>query len=276
MGGLVGLVLTGSAARVGVEPFFLELIDGIEEVLAPQGVTVLLLVAPDLEAELDTYRRWSADHTVAAVIVVNLVHDDVRPRHLATLGLPAVLAGRGDPGFPRVLTEDAAAMTAAAEALIALGHRTIGRVTGPPALVHTAERSAALAAAEHHHPGVRVIEAEGDYGAESGVRGIHTLLAADPPPTAVVFDNDVMAVAAAQELSRAGITGVSLLAGDDSPLCELASPPLSALSTNVHDHGRILGRAVAGLLAGAEPRDHAGPPVHIRHRATTTRATATA
>ncbi|MEU4563067.1 substrate-binding domain-containing protein [Actinoplanes sp. NPDC023936] len=270
MGGLVGLVLTGSAARVGVEPFFLELIDGIEEILAPRGVTVLLLVTPDLEAELAAYRRWAAGHTVAAVIVVNLVHGDVRPGRLAALGLPAVLAGRGEhPGFPRVLTDDAAAMTAAVEALIARGHRTIGRVTGPRTLLHTAERSAALSAAEHDHPGVRVIETEGDYGAESGVRGIRTLLAADPPPTAVIFDNDVMAVAAAQELSRTGVTGVSLLAGDDSPLCELASPPLSALSTDVHDHGRILGRAVAELLAGAEPRDHAGPAFQIRHRATT-------
>ena len=80
-GELIGLVLTGSAAaRVGVEPFIMELIAGIEEELAPHGITVLVVVVPDLGAELDTYRRWADDRTVQAVVVVNLVHDDVRLR----------------------------------------------------------------------------------------------------------------------------------------------------------------------------------------------------
>ena len=82
------MVLTSTAPPVGVEPFILELIAGIEQELAPAGATVLLLVVADLEAELATYRRWAADRTVEAVVVVNLVHDDVRPARLAELGLP--------------------------------------------------------------------------------------------------------------------------------------------------------------------------------------------
>lgn len=272
MGSLVGLVLAGAAARVGVEPFFMELIDGMEEALAPHDATVLLLVVPGADEEMAAYRRWAAGRTVAAVVVVNLVRQDPRPPHLAALGLPAVLAGRGDhDGFPRVVTDDAAAIVTALDSLVELGHRTIGRITGPALLLHTAERSAAISAAAAAH-GVRVTEVEGDYSAESGVRGIRALLATDPPPTAVICDNDVMAVAAGQELTRLGVAvpgRVSVLACDDSALCELASPPLSALSTNVHEHGLILGRAVLAALAGDAPRDHPGPPIQIRHRGTT-------
>ncbi|MEU4423461.1 substrate-binding domain-containing protein [Actinoplanes sp. NPDC024001] len=271
-GGLIGLVLTGSAARVGVEPFFMELIAGMEEALAPHGATVLLLVVPDLEAELATYRRWAGDHTVRAVVVVNLVHDDTRPAHLASLGLPAVLAGRADaPAFSRVVTDDAGAMTAAVEMLVSLGHRVIGRVSGPADLVHTAERSAAMHTAAAKL-GVRVEIVEGDYGAESGVRGVQQLLAASPSPTAVVFDNDVMAVAAEQELIRTGVPvpgQVSLLVYDDSPLCELAVPPLSALSIDVHDHGLTLARAVLAALDGAAPVEHPGPPIRVLRREST-------
>ncbi|MFC7528532.1 LacI family DNA-binding transcriptional regulator [Actinoplanes sp. GCM10030250] len=271
-GGLIGLVLTGSAARVGVEPFFMELIGGMEEALAPHGATVLLLVVPDLEAELATYRRWAGDHTVRAVVVVNLVHDDVRPSKLAELGLPAVLAGRAEaPGFPRVVTDDAGAMTTAIEMLASLGHRVIGRVSGPADLVHTAERSAAMHTAAGRH-GVRVHIVEGDYGAEAGVRGVLELLSAEPVPTAVVFDNDVMAVAAEQELIRAGVPvpeRVSLLVYDDSPLCELAVPPLSALSIDVHDHGLTLARAVLAALDGAPAADHPGPPIRVLRREST-------
>ncbi|MDI6099313.1 substrate-binding domain-containing protein [Actinoplanes sp. NEAU-A12] len=271
-GGLIGLVLTDSAARVGVEPFFMELIAGMEQALAAHGVTVLLLVVPDLDAELATYRRWAGDRTVSAVVVVNLVHDDVRPARLAELGLPAVLAGRADaPGFARVVTDDGGAMTEAVELLVSLGHRAIGRVSGPAELVHTAERTAAMFAAAGRH-GVRVHIVEGDYSAESGVRGIRDLLAGDPAPTAVIFDNDVMAVAAEQELSRAAIAvpeQISLLVYDDSPLCELAVPPLSALSIDVHEHGITLARALLAALDGAPPVEHPGPPVRIFHRAST-------
>lgn len=263
---LVGLVLTESAARVGVEPFFMELITGMEEALLPHGFTVLLLVVPSAEAEIGAYRRWAADRTVRAVAVVNLVHDDPRPAVLSSLGLPAVLAGRTDsPGFSRVVTDDAGALTVAVDLLAGLGHRVIGRVTGPAGLVHTADRTRAMLAAAGRH-GIRVHLAEGDYSAESGVRGIHELLAATPPPTAVVFDNDVMAVAA----SRCGLDvpgRVSLLVHDDSPLCELAEPPLAALSVDVHAHGLTLGRALLDTLGGAAPREYPGPPVRVLRRA---------
>ncbi|GAA2710853.1 LacI family DNA-binding transcriptional regulator [Actinoplanes palleronii] len=270
-GGLIGLVLTGSADRIGVEPFFMELIAGMEEALAPAGATVLLLVVPDLAAELATYRRWAGDRTVAAVVVVNLVHDDVRPAHVAGLGLPAVLAGRHPGPFAKVITDDAGAMTTAIETLSALGHRVVGRVSGPAELVHTAERTTAIRAAAARC-GVAVTIVEGDYSAGGGVRGLRALLASEPRPTAIVFDNDVMAVAAEQELSRSGIAvpgQVSLLACDDSPLCELAVPPLSALSTDVHEHGLILGRAVLDLVRGEPGRDHRGPAVSIRQREST-------
>jgi DNA-binding LacI/PurR family transcriptional regulator len=270
-GGLIGLVLTGSAARVGVEPFFMELIAGMEEALAPGGSTVLLLVVPDLAAELATYRRWADDRTVEAVVVVNLVHDDVRPAHVAGLGLPAVLAGKHPGPYAKVVTDDAGAMTTAIEMLSGLGHRVVGRVSGPADLLHTAERTSAIRAAGARR-GVEVMIVEGDYSAEDGVRGLRELLASSPAPTAIVFDNDVMAVAAEQELIRSGVSvpgQISLLACDDSPLCELAVPPLSALSTDVHEHGLTLGRAVLDLLRGAPGREHAGPLISIRRREST-------
>ncbi|GAA4975598.1 LacI family DNA-binding transcriptional regulator [Actinoplanes utahensis] len=267
-GGLIGLVLAGSAARVGVEPFFMELIAGMEQELAPHGVNVLLLVVPDLDTELATYRRWAGDHTVRAVVVVNLVHDDVRPARLAEIGLPAVLAGRCDaPSFARVVTDDAGAMTAAVRMLSALGHRVIGRVSGPADLVHTAERTAAMHAAAASCD-VRVHIVEGDYSAEAGILGIQELLGADPAPTAVVFDNDVMAVAALRSGVRVP-SQVSMLVYDDSPLCELAVPPLSALSIDVHEHGVTLARAVLDTLDGAAPAEHPGPPIRVLERAST-------
>jgi DNA-binding LacI/PurR family transcriptional regulator len=272
---LIGLVLTADDARVGVEPFFLDLIAGLDEALADRAATTFLLVVPDAAAERDTYRRWSADRSVAAVVLVNLVHDDDRPALLAELRLPAVLAGRhegasgSDQPYPAVITDDGQAMTAALDVLKDLGHRVVGRVSGPAGLAHTAERGAA---AEAHD--LTVLVTEGDYSAASGVRGLRTLLSAEPAPTAVVFDNDVMAVAAARELARGGVpvpSRLSLLAGNDSPLCELATPPLSALGTDAHELGRVLGQAVLAVLAGKPPSVRSAPPAKVRLRDSTAR-----
>jgi len=274
MPGMIGLVLTAALApRVGVEPFFIELVSGMEEVLVPAGGSVLLLVVDDMRDELATYERWAADATVDAVVVVNLVHDDVRPDRLAALGLPAVLAGRyaGPAGLSSVVTDNAGAIVAAMSLLGELGHRAIGRVSGPAELLHTAERSAAMrACGARLKADVRIVEA--DYSAEAGVRAARRLLAHGAPPTAIVFDNDVMAVAAEEELVRSGVAvpaEVSLLACDDSALCELAVPPLSATSIDVHEHGVTLGRAVLDLLGGEPHRVYPGPPIRIRRRAST-------
>jgi len=271
--GLVGLVLTGNAPGLGVEPFFMELVAGMEQVLAPAGASVLLLVAPDLAAELETYRRWADERTVDAVVVVNLVHGDTRPARLEALGLPAVLAGRyaGPTALTSVVTDDAGAMEAAMELLAALGHRIVGRVSGPAELVHTAERSAAMRDSGRRL-GVQVRILEADYTAEAGVRGARELLGTEPAPTAVVFDNDVMAVAVENDLVRSGVRvpeQVSLLACNDSALCELAVPPLSAMGTDVHEHGVTVGRALLDVLDGGAHRAHAGPPIRILRRGST-------
>ena len=54
----VGLVLARPARMLGLEPFFMELIGGIEESLAAEGRSLLLHVVPDHDAEIRTYRRW--------------------------------------------------------------------------------------------------------------------------------------------------------------------------------------------------------------------------
>jgi DNA-binding LacI/PurR family transcriptional regulator len=68
---------------------------------------------------------------------------------------------------------------------------------------------------------------------------------------------------------------MSVLGYDDSPLCELADPPLSVLSIDVHEHGVLLGRVVLDVLAGAPPRDHARPAFRILRRGSTGPAPAT-
>lgn len=272
-GTTVGLVIPGPAHRIGVEPYFAELVDGIEEVLHPLGCSVLVLVVPDLTAELATYRRWAEDDTVQLVVVVDLLDDDTRPGALTELGLPHVLAAHV--ASPYACTSDVAddgtRLTEAVRYLARLGHTRLGHVSGPAHLVHTGERRRAIARAAADL-GVRVETVEGDYTALAGVAAVDALLSLPLRPTAVVFDNDVMAVAALEHLTADGrdVPGdVSLLSADDSPLCEVSVPPVSAMTVDVHHRGHRIGRAVLAVLAGGHARQPPSPPSQLVERGTT-------
>ena len=91
--GAIGLVLARPTRLSGVEPFFMELIGGLEEAFTGEGLSILLHVVVDHEQEIEAYRRWSASGVADAVIVLNLTEGDIRPPALAELGLPAVLVG---------------------------------------------------------------------------------------------------------------------------------------------------------------------------------------
>ena len=65
-----------------------------------------------------------------------------------------------------------------------------------------------------------------------------------------------MAVAALSALTELGISvpdQVSLIAWDDSALCEITHPELSAMSHDVMAFGAHVARRLFGLLDGAEP-----------------------
>ena len=194
----VGLVLARPARMLGLEPFFMELIAGMEEVLAADGRSLLLHVVKDMDAEIAAYRRWAAGEMVDAVVIVNLTDDDARLAVVAELGLPAVVVGgpRSGFGFSNVWIDDAQAMRDAVGYLADhLGHRRLARVSGPAQFEHTRQRSTAFLE-ECARRGVEGTIVEGDYTDTSGERCTRALLGRGANPTAIVFDNDVMAVAA--------------------------------------------------------------------------------
>jgi DNA-binding LacI/PurR family transcriptional regulator len=271
--GAIGLVLARPTRLFGVEPFFMELIGGLEETFVERGLSILLHVVPTQAEEIAAYRRWAAGGVAEAVIVPNLVADDPRPAVLTELGLPAVLVGswQGPGAFSTVRAHDAEPVQDAAARLLALGHRRIARVTGPRNLLHTQARSAALVEACAPHGVVPVI-VEGDYTERSGADLTETLLRSPEPPTAIVYDNDLMAIGGLRVAEELGVDvpgRLSVVAWDDSTLCRLATPPLTVLALDVHQYGITVAEAVLDVLDGKPPVERWAPPSRWLERAST-------
>ncbi|WP_218034624.1 LacI family DNA-binding transcriptional regulator [Acrocarpospora corrugata] len=254
----VGLALVRDAEVLGAEPFFHEFIAGMERILVPLGVPVLLQVVATIQQASDRMRAWAAQGQVQGAILIDLLPGDERVALVRELGLPAVVIG--DPvtagGLPTVWTQDEVAMRDVVAALVAGGHTHLGHVAGPAEMAHTIIRRRTFDAVASEH-GVRTTTFDGDYSEAAGVRAVTSLLRIEARPTALVFDNDVMALGALHEATRLGLAvpaDLSLVAWDDSALCQLAEPPLSAVSHDVQALGELVGDALAGVLSGAAPR----------------------
>ncbi|MCF4120218.1 LacI family transcriptional regulator [Antribacter sp. KLBMP9083] len=251
----VGLVLARDPSTLGFESFYMQFVAGIESELAARDYGLLLQVAPDLEAELRTYRKWRAARRVDGIVTVDPRVDDPRVAMLAEDGaLPTVVVG--DPslarGLTNVWTDDAAATRESLRHLRGLGHRDVARVSGVRSFGHTWIRDQAFRE-ESARLGVRARVLPTDYSPDQGAAATRALLADDPAPTAIVYDNDVMALAGLGVAASMGLRvpgDLSIVAWDDSPLCRATFPQLTALSHDVVGFGAHVARRLFDRMAG--------------------------
>ena len=254
----VGLVLARDPMNLGVESFYMQFLAGIERELATRSYSLLLQVAPSIEHELATLVGWRNARKVDGVLLVDLTTDDPRvalarePHALPTLVV-------GDPsvadGLSSVWTDDAESMRTSVRHLVDLGHRRIARVSGIGSLAHTRIRDRAFNE-EMRLAGLEPLILPTDYTPASGSRVTLEAMRLPSHPTAFIYDNDVMAVAGLGTLHRHGVDvpgDVSIIAWDDSVLCQHVFPRLTALSHDVVGFGSHAARRLFDVIAGAPP-----------------------
>lgn len=256
----VGLVIARPARMLGLEPFYMEFISGIESVLGRRSCSLLLRLT-EHEEEVAVHREWWQANRVNGSILVDLRIDDPRIPALSSIGLPAVAVGHPSLAgpFTAVWTDDAAATVEAVRYLAALGHRRIARISGPAELGHSEIRTRAFTeTAEELGVSARTVVA--DFSADQGGRACRTLLLSAERPTAIVFDNDIMAVTALGVAAEFGLSvprDLSLLAWDDSQLCQLTRPTLSAMQHDIFSFGADVAETLFDVMAGREAVSHA-------------------
>ena len=268
-----GLALARPARLVALEPFFMEFIAGVESVLASRSVALMLQLVEDLDEEIEVYRRWWGERRVDGVLAVDLRLDDPRVDELVRLGLPAVVVGSPlkQASLPAVWHDEQTAMIETVRYLSTLGHTRIARVAGPGEFVHTAERTAAFdSAVRELRLDAEMIET--DYTPESGARATRRLLSSAEPPTAIIFDSDVLAVSGLGVAHQMGLSvpgDVSLVGWDDSLICQVVHPPLTAVSRNILEYGVAAGRHLLAVIDGEADGDCQTPRGELTVRGST-------
>jgi DNA-binding LacI/PurR family transcriptional regulator len=255
--GTFGLIIDRPARTLGIEPFFMQLLSGIQADLTQHHVTLQFSTTEDSGNEIAMYRQWWAQRRVDGVFLVDLQRDDPRIGVLEQLRMPAVVIGSplGSGSLPAVWQDEREVVQAIVGHLAELGHQRIARVGGVPRYWHTTLRAQAfaeIAAAA----GLTPVQVEADYNAGPGANATRELLSGSRPPTAIVYDNDVMAVAGLSAAQRMGIsvpTDLSIVSWDDSVLCEITHPALTALRRDIAEIGSSAARMLREVVDGHHP-----------------------
>jgi DNA-binding LacI/PurR family transcriptional regulator len=245
---VVGFAVNRPADTLGAEAFFTDLIAGAQSELSRHRIAMQMVLVSSIDEEVATYRRWRSANQVDGVIVIDSRDDDPRLALLPELALPAVVIGSGasQPGQPAAIwLDDGQVAHSLFDYLSALGHRSIAYVSGPAEFQHTRLRAEVLASLSAR--GVRGEVVTTDFSPAAASATMRKLLSRAERPTAVVFDNDVMAIAGlrvAQEMGMTSPADVSLASFDDSVVAGLVHPSITCITRDTFG----LGADAAGFL----------------------------
>lgn len=277
----IGVVLAQEARLLSAEPYMMELLAGLGAELEQHDYSMLLRFAIGRDNEVAILKDWIATGNVDALLLVNLEMDDPRvallnehPEMPALALCDPSLSG----GLPVMRSLDMQAVTKAVSYLHDLGHERIGRVGGPESFGHSYIRDAAFsdAAAEL---GVRYRCLHADYTPKGGIEATKRLLSVNPRPTAIIYDNDVMAMAGmgiAREMGFDIPGDLSIMAWDDSFMCTAVFPHLTVMGRDIVGSGHRAAQLLLKLVDGEQVGVADEYPYELRERASTGPAPASA
>lgn len=270
----IGLILDGDSSLAAVEPYFMRLIAGVTQECERQNYSLVLRRASSAQAEIPVIEQWIASGAVDGMILTNVEANDARFSVLAdhpdfpvvALADPSVV-----PHLPTLSSDDVNACRMIIDHLASLGHRSIAHVSGPQDLAHTQIREKALRSLCEQQ-GIHYVSLATDYTSEGGTQATSELLSLYERPTAIVYDNDVMALAGLVSLRQKGFSvprDMSIVSWDDSVLCSTVSPSLTSLYRDVVNAGERVTQMLFAAIDGGDVVSQTEKPYELMVRSST-------
>lgn len=243
-GSLLALMVSGIA-----NPYNAALLRGAESQARAAGASLIVGDIADGPEVESAHLERLGDRGLDGIILASsrLPEDDL---HAVGARTEAVLFNREVAGIPSVVTDSRDGSRQIIEHLVALGHRTIAYLSGPPALWtdrerwHGLEQNATRLGAEivrlgPFMPTLDQGTAAADVGLGSGA-------------TALVAFNDLLAIGMLQRLRRRNVDvpgAISVVGYDDIFGTDFCQPSLTTVHTDAEHVGRTLVDLVFGRIA---------------------------
>lgn len=237
-------------------PFFPEIVLGIEQEVDARGFGVVI---GNTSYSAEKEERLASQLLTGAIDGL-IVMTGRKPNCIAGANLDRVVAvGRPIPAskIPCISIDDRAAARDAIGHLLALGHRRIAHLAGPPGTSIIADRVAgvgdALAEAGLE---LAALEPAGDYQVASGHAAMSRMIGNGLRATAVFCAGDLLAIGAIRAAREAGFRvpeDMSFVGFDDLTIAGAYEPSLTTIRQPRGDMGKVAAALMLELIAGAKP-----------------------
>lgn len=249
--GLLGLIVSEIT-----NPFFPELIQGFEDVAVEHGYEILIGSTNYEPERMQRCIRRMMERNAEGVAVMTFGIEQPLLNQLADRHIPLVFVDVAPekPGISLLRVDYHHGIRQGVQHLAALGHRSIGFVTGPLRLHSARSRLSAFEQSleECGLPIEKRLIVEGDHTMEGGIAAAERLLAEKRRPTAVLCSNDMLAIGVLHRVTRAGLRvpdDMSIIGFDDIRMAEMMMPPLTSIQMSRAELARA---AVTALRAHVE------------------------
>lgn len=269
------------------DPYFAEIVRGVEDVARRSGYLVIVCNADRDPATELSYLRTLLDYRVDGVILAGggVLDEAYRQSHVQAVaqlehhGSVVVALAEVAAPVPRVTIDNRRAAAMMTRYVVDLGHRRIGVIAGPEQITTAQSRIQGILDVLQEHRLPTDLIAHGGFTVEGGEQAAEALFDHLPRPTAIVTVNDQMAVGALTAAHRRGLSvpgDLTIVGFGDTIAARQTWPPLTTVSVPRHEMGAIAmrglleqlrgGPAVAGsiLECALTVRGSSGPPAICR------------
>jgi len=219
------------------DPFFAEVIQGIERTAAQHGYLVLLGDCAQQNQQEKTFINLIITKQIDGMLLLGSdLPFDASKEEQHNLP-PMVMANEFAPELelPTVHIDNLTAAFEAVNYLLRLGHQHIACITGPENMPLCQYRLQGYIQALRRS-GINVDSQSiirGNFDFESGAQALDQLMSLSTPPTAIFCHNDLMAIGAMYQAKKIGLRipqDLSIVGFDDIKISQYYDPPLTTVA----------------------------------------------
>ena len=232
----IGFAPARSAQGLTDETFMLHFMAGVHTSLSPKGYGLLYRPCRSLNEEMSVYRDWASRKRVDGVILVDLRADDPRTKLLKELS--------------------------------SLGHRRIAYLSGDSNLGYSQGRVSAFRSFAKRRKLESINIEFTNFDAEQAAMLTLEMLRSPKPPTAFIYETEILAAASLHAMAEAYTTGQlktgegqsagypnglpAIVSFEDSFICEAAYPSITSAHRDASEYGAKVAKLLLKVLAGEQ------------------------